>query len=1058
MAILLQFFVPRYLGKLSNFIEDETFKVLCVKGEMRRLHRWLTRIGPYLQDAEQRMHHEDTIDTWVKELKGVMYDAEDIIDLCLYKGGELLEVHSSASNSVVCCPLNLILSCFECAKFRLEIAYRIRGLNARLKEIIEDNNVVSRLVHREQVPQDYTVKLPETSPAQVKEDIVGTQIKDAADKLIRMILDNDNERCSVFGIVGMGGIGKTTLAQKIYNDERIKNNFSNRQAWMYISRTYSDVKLLKQIVKDLGGNDNGAETIAPLETQLISLLSSTRKFFLVLDDVWTSNVWSNLLRKAFLNGEANCTILFTSRDLLMGGDMGANYVHPVEFIDEGSGWELLHKLVFGADRSIIPEGLEQIGKKIVQKCDRLPLAIKVMGGVLRKESTRRGWERVLESDIWRMNRIDDELPRALYLSYDVLPTHLKQCFLTCALYTRISNSTDLVRLWVAEGFIVEQGDGLMEETAEGYYKELVLRNLLQIDTTYATGNIFSMHDFLRSLGAKLMEDEGITISEGQSTNRNSLIKVRRLSLSNKEDTLTLPSVVIQQKCLRFLRLFNSPETKTIKDDVIKGLQHLRVLDICDTSIEVLPISIMKLLHLRYLDLDRTYIQELPESIGDLAYLQTLNISGCPSLHRLPNGITRLSNLRCLRAEDTPLTHVPRGIGKLTNLNHFDGFVVGQDDSPSSIVEGWNLEELQSFSNLRHLSIWRLDRASTTEGPAVLDNMTCLRHLHVCWTKEGDGAPLSKEQIQNAEKVFNDLNPPASIEDLEMHNFPGGQFPETIRSTSFPHLELLTLWYLPSCTQLPPLGQLPQLKYLSIKRAEAIKKIGPEFLGDWNSSRAPAFPKLDYLEFIDMPSWEEWVLWTEQEVRDERNHLKIFPNLTGFHLQDCSELRALPQAFSHSTNLKTFVLTSVDNLREIENLPFLTDGLYVINCKRLERISNHPSLKHLYVEDCSNLVYVGKLHALHHLVLRCPPTNEHLPQWLSNLLMKQQEGAHFDSQHSVKKFELQCGLPLLKSCLEGKANWPIIQQIPEVEIVTIDGNNFMLYTKDNKPQTNVVDSE
>ncbi|WOL13393.1 disease resistance protein RGA3 [Canna indica] len=239
-----------------------------------------------------------------------------------------------------------------------------------------------------------------------------------------------------------------------------------------------------------------------------------------------------------------------------------------------------------------------------------------------------------------------------------------------------------------------------------------------------------MHDLLRSLGAKLMKDEGIAFSEGQSKNMNPLMKVRRLSLSNKGDTLRLPSLIIEQKCLRVLQSFNSPEIKTIQDDIVKGLDRLRVLDLKYTSIKSLPNSIMKLLHLRYLDLDRTNIHKLPESIGYLAYLQTLNISGYESLHVLPNGITRLSNLRCLRVRDTPLTHVPSEIGRLTNLNHFEGFVVGQDDSPTDMVEGWNLEELQSLSNLRHLDIWRSERASTAGGTTILANMIRLRRLDI----------------------------------------------------------------------------------------------------------------------------------------------------------------------------------------------------------------------------------------------------------------------------------------------------------------------------------------
>ncbi|WOL13394.1 hypothetical protein Cni_G22164 [Canna indica] len=424
MTMILNFFVERYLEKLSHITEKEICQVLGVKHEIKRLHERLERIKGVLQNADQKKHENIAINIWVRNLKNIVYDIEDIIDLSMFEDGKLLEAQLSSSS------------------------------------------VLTR-----HDSQDYTVKSHETTPMQVKEDIIGTQIEDVVDKLIRLILENDKEKCSVLGIVGMGGIGKTTLAQKIYNDERIKDNFS-KQAWLHVSKNYSDVKLVKKIVKGLGGNVNEVDNIAQLEIELISHLSSTRNFFLVLDDVWTANVWMDLPRKLLLNGEGSCTILFTTRDELVGRDMRANHVHPVEYMDEGNGWELLHKIVFGDEKSMIP-GLQEVGIRIVRKCGGLPLAIKVMAGILfHKATTRREWERVLESDLWPMNQID-ELPRALYLSYEDLPTHLKQYFLSCALYNGTSHSQDLVGLWVAEGFIVEQRDGIIEEIVEDYYKELV---------------------------------------------------------------------------------------------------------------------------------------------------------------------------------------------------------------------------------------------------------------------------------------------------------------------------------------------------------------------------------------------------------------------------------------------------------------------------------------------------------------------------------------------------------------------------------------------------------
>lgn len=225
----------------------------------------------------------------------------------------------------------------------------------------------------------------------------------------------------------MGGIGKTTLAQTIYNEQMIREKFQVH-IWLCISQSYTETGLIKQAIRMAGGKCVQLDS----KSELLPLLMDTikgKRVFLVLHDVWKSDVWIDLLLSPFMRA-LNFHVLVTTRDLDVLSEMHATYTHQVNTMNYHDGLELLMKKSFQSCEQI--SEFKSIGYEIVKKCDGLPLAIKVVAGVLSTKRTTAEWKSIQDSK-WSIHGLPKELGGPLYLSYSNLPPQLKQCFLWCAL-------------------------------------------------------------------------------------------------------------------------------------------------------------------------------------------------------------------------------------------------------------------------------------------------------------------------------------------------------------------------------------------------------------------------------------------------------------------------------------------------------------------------------------------------------------------------------------------------------------------------------------------------
>jgi hypothetical protein len=317
------------------------------------------------------------------------------------------------------------------------------------------------------------------------------------------------------------------------------------------------------------------------------------------------------------------------------------------------------------------ELLKDTGMQIIAKCDCLPLAIKVMGGLLRQKMTsQRDWENVLNDSMWSVSQMPEELNYAIYLSYEDLSPSLKPCFLHYSLLpkSRVFFTDDIVGMWISEGFVHGTSRNF-EEIGKDYFVKLIHRNLIEPDINYVDQVVCNMHDVVRSFARYLARNEALVAQNKQTgiSEKMDSQKFFRLSLeirASESDELEWYSLQAQTS----LRTLLSVGPIKIKPgDSFLAFSNLRTLHVEDANFDALVESLNQLKHLRYLSIEGTNTSRLPENISKMKFLQYISLLGCNSLVNLPNSIVTLQHLRFLNLRDTGISSIPQGFHGLTNL-------------------------------------------------------------------------------------------------------------------------------------------------------------------------------------------------------------------------------------------------------------------------------------------------------------------------------------------------------------------------------------------------------
>ncbi|GLT87564.1 hypothetical protein SLE2022_056430 [Rubroshorea leprosula] len=340
------------------------------------------------------------------------------------------------------------------------MASRVEEITARLRRIEAGTSTLGLMSLTMGLEDKYSkVAAGRLSTTSLLEHRVYARENDKEAILQLLLSDEGNqEPYSVIPIVGMGGIGKTTLARLIYNDDKLKGRFGLK-AWVCVSEDFDVHRITRAILEQVHTENCDKKELTPLQERLKDKLSG-QKFLLVLDDIWNEDyeLWENLQRP-FLRGAPGSKIIITTRSENIGKMMrGNDRVHHLSLLEDDACLSLFAQHILGAENFDAYPDLKGVGEKIVEKCKRLPLAIKTLGGLLRGKANHAEWENILNSEIWDLTAGNGSILPALKLSYNHLPSHLKRCFGYCSIFPKDYefDEGELVLLWMAEGLLQQQ--------------------------------------------------------------------------------------------------------------------------------------------------------------------------------------------------------------------------------------------------------------------------------------------------------------------------------------------------------------------------------------------------------------------------------------------------------------------------------------------------------------------------------------------------------------------------------------------------------------------------
>ncbi|XP_047339615.1 putative disease resistance protein RGA1 [Impatiens glandulifera] len=979
------------LSNLAHLIQDEFSLFGSFKKEVQKISSTLSSISAVLEDAERKKEKDKQTEDWLWELKDVAYEVRDIMDECTFEDLRLQVNRRNASSSTLIQVTNSITHPFSSTWTRLKVGHKIKDVQKKLDQISSERQTL-RL--RESNPDSKIVKF--TSSWHDGRYIYG---RDVEKKEIIDILVNTSsaKNLSVLPIVGIGGLGKTTLAQMVFNDEKISMHFATK-IWVCVSDDFDIQYLMKVILEE--------KTEAQSEEELqnkVRVKLSGKRFLIVLDDVWNENVevWDQL-RSILDCGSNGAFVLTTTRKQNVAQIMRTIPDFELSGLSNDNCWLLFNERAFMREKPKTPNFVG-IGKEISKKCKGIPLLAMILGSQLCLKSDINEWCKIRDSEIWEIFESEEgfDILRILRLSYYDLPYHLRRCFVFCAIFPEdtIIEKERLIQLWMAHGLIPTVKNQEVEDIGNIIWKELCWRSFLKDENLNWFGKeICKMHDIMHNLAQSIMKDKCYTLYAHSSI--DGLRREIRHLMVMDDEFVKIPVPFLKKiGGLQSLMLNNRDvDGKQIFLSVLKQLPTLRVLELSfhvlhqDDSLSEIFNSKNEskkyqdlhylgcLKHLRYLDISgNDHITTLPDSICDLLNLQTLKLNEFYNLETLPRNTKNLISLRHLHLEKcNGLKYMPRGMGQLKHLKTLSLFVISNKKERDCQLD--ELKELDICGSLTIKKLGRVSDASIERGISMAKK-TCINELKLEWTSDdeddkvddNEGKSTRDEKIGEALEVstarlkiliirgYKGVNPPKWADNVnrddnemiilfplleefyisEMKNLRELVSPSCWSTGAFPNLSTLKIYNCPKLGALPP--------YLkSLKDVYIHGECSDELLYSISNFNGT----LTHLNLSELNNDVEHGIFT---VNNNINGIEVvlFPWLKELKIGGMKNLRELLSPTIPSVrafpNLCTLLIRDCPKLGALPpNLNSLKDVTVWVECSNelLYSISNLSSLTHL----------------------------------------------------------------------------------------------------------------
>ncbi|KAJ9550087.1 hypothetical protein OSB04_022630 [Centaurea solstitialis] len=988
-----EIFVAAFVTVLFEKLASSDFmKLARSQGIETQLNKWtntLSQIQAVLADAERKQIKERRVELWLQDLQDLAYDIDDVLDDLATEAMRRefnQEAYASSSTSKVlkfiptCCtnstPRNIM--------YGRKMSSKLDKITAKLHNLVEQKNSLGLQVNVNVERSNRIYKRLEETSLVDESKVMGREGDKEA--LLEKLLGKEacNQNVRVVSIVGLGGIGKTTLARVLYNHEKVKDHFELR-AWVCVSEEFDVFNISKVIFQAVAEKNQDFADLNLLHVALKEKLSKKR-FLVVLDDVWSENYFDlELLQRPFREGAPGSKIIVTTRKTTVASMMKSSQSYDLDVLSEEEALSLFARHALDEDNFDKYASLKGHGEGIVKKCGRLPLALITLGTMLwEKRDDHEQWEEVLNSEIWDLPNENQILP-ALRLSYYDLPSHLKQLFAYCSLFPKdyLFDKNNLVLLWMAQGFLKQTNSKKSKESLGlQYFEELKSRSFFQAaSTTDFDRPRYIMHDLINDLATSVAGGFCFRLDDKTDKNneKESFEWFRHVSFIGGEygtyRKLKELGGVVGLRTFLPLSLSSWPPfylSNNVLAELLPQLRFIRVLTLSHHSITELPQSIGNLKHIRYLNVSSTNIESLPQEVGDLYNLQSLLLRHCQQLTSLPFSFVKLIKLQHLDINDTPqLSKMPLGIGGLTHLQTLPKIIIEGGD-------GFKISDMKDLSSLKGMVyISGLDKVidPTQAKDAKLQQKEGIDDLRIQWSNEFDD---SRNQVIEYE-ILNSLRPPPKLRKLKILLYGGTIFPSWVGEPSFNQLTELELFGCKRCTDLPPLGHLGSLKELFVDGMDGVKTFSFELPGRGTDSfHGTAFPLLEVLRFSNMQGWERWStrlgdnndgtfrsfpFLREVHVRNCPKLVEIsidlMPSLLVLYLEGCSG-EVFKSMVGASSSIGELTLRDI-SLWESENGFGITSlkDVRISNCKNLklfphEHLESLTSLEHLWIVNCPSM--------------------------------------------------------------------------------------------------------